>query len=134
MTQIIRLAFLSVLLATIPALGFAQTLSNGQTLTEAIFSAAERRIISDYFGQGVSAQGKHKGGQGQKGLPPGIAKNLARGKPMPPGIAKRYLPNDLVGRLPPVRSGFERVIVGSDLLLVEIATNVIYDVIKDAVR
>lgn len=29
-------------------------------------------------------------------LPPGIAKNLARGKPLPPGIAKKALPPDLL--------------------------------------
>jgi hypothetical protein len=29
-------------------------------------------------------------------LPPGIAKNLARGKALPPGIAKKAFPNDLV--------------------------------------
>ena len=29
-------------------------------------------------------------------LPPGIAKNVARGKPLPPGIAKKALPSDLL--------------------------------------
>ena len=32
-------------------------------------------------------------------LPPGIAKNVARGKALPPGIAKKTLPNDLVLKL-----------------------------------
>ena len=35
---------------------------------------------------------------GYKPLPPGIVKNLARGKPLPPGIAKRMVPG---GMLPP---------------------------------
>ena len=30
-----------------------------------------------------------------KSLPPGIRKNLARGKPLPPGIAKQVAPNSL---------------------------------------
>ena len=34
-------------------------------------------------------------------LPPGIAKNVARGKPLPPGIAKKALPADLVLTLGP---------------------------------
>src|SRR4030095_5805173 len=29
-------------------------------------------------------------------LPPGIAKNVARGKPLPPGIAKKAVPADLI--------------------------------------
>lgn len=33
-------------------------------------------------------------------LPPGIAKNLQRGKPLPPGIAKKVGDNDLLRRLP----------------------------------
>lgn len=131
--KIIRLFLLALLMTAAPAAAVAQTLSNGQTLAEAVFTAAERRIIADYFGPSAGGKKQTKEGQ-QKALPPGIAKNLARGKPMPPGIAKRSLPGDLSGRLPPVRSGFERVIVGADVLLVEIATNVIYDVIKDAVR
>lgn len=41
-----------------------------------------------------------------KPLPPGIRKNLARGKPLPPGIAKTRLPGGYVGRLPHY-SGYE---------------------------
>src|SRR5688572_22647168 len=44
-------------------------------------------------------------------LPPGIAKNLARGKPLPPGIAKKQVPDDLIILLP-VRSGTRWWIAG----------------------
>ena len=33
-------------------------------------------------------------------LPPGIAKNLARGKPLPPGIAKQALPRTIIAIRP----------------------------------
>ena len=82
----------------------------------------ERRIIHDYFRLNPYPA---------QGLPPGIAKNLARGKPLPPGIAKRYLPPDLLGRLPP-RPGYEWVAVGRDIALVAIATGVIVDILSDA--
>jgi len=68
-----------------------------------------------------------------KGLPPGIAKNLARGKPLPPGIAKQQLPHDLILQLPPVHTGYERVVVDGRVLLVDIATQVINDVLMQAV-
>lgn len=45
-------------------------------------------------------------------LPPGIAKNLARGKPLPPGIAKRALPPDLLRLAPPRADGVSYEIVG----------------------
>ena len=70
---------------------------------------------------------------GSKPLPPGIAKNLARGKPLPPGIAKQALPNDLLVRLPPVADGYERVIISGKILLVEIATQVVHDILVDVI-
>jgi hypothetical protein len=46
-------------------------------------------------------------------LPPGIAKNLARGKALPPGIAKKAFPNDLVRGLGSrVRPGITFTIAG----------------------
>ncbi|MFV3290203.1 anti-virulence regulator CigR family protein [Pseudomonas sp. NY11955] len=62
-------------------------------------------------------------------LPPGIQKNLARGKPLPPGIAKK-LDGRLVGRLPHY-DGYEWQQAGTDLLLVTIATGVIYEVLHN---
>src|SRR5262245_12550800 len=37
---------------------------------------------------------------GYRPLPPGIAKNVARGKPLPPGIAKKKVPTTIVRHLP----------------------------------
>jgi len=62
-------------------------------------------------------------------LPPGIQKNLSRGKPLPPGIAKK-LDGRLVGRLPHY-DGYEWQQAGTDLLLVTIATGVIYEVLQN---
>lgn len=63
-------------------------------------------------------------------LPPGIQKNLARGKPLPPGIAKQ-LDSRLLVRLPRYE-GYEWQRVGSDLVLVAIATGIIYQVLDHA--
>ncbi len=65
---------------------------------------------------------------GYKPLPPGIAKNLARGKPLPPGIAKRMVPQDMLFKLPQY-SGYEWLIIGQDLALVESGTSIIADII-----
>lgn len=80
---------------------------------------AVRVILSDnrdYWNPGAS-------------VPPGIQKNLARGKPLPPGIAKK-LDGRLVGRLPHY-DGYEWQQAGTDLLLVTIATGVIYEVLHN---
>ncbi len=98
------------------------------------FSKDEISIIHDYYSS-HRYEGDKGGSKKQKSkpLPPGIAKNLARGKPLPPGIAKQSLPGDLVRQLPPVRGGYERVIVDGRVLLVETATQIIHDVLMDAV-
>lgn len=70
------------------------------------------------------------GAIGYKPLPPGIRKNLARGKPLPPGIAKQYAPAPMVSRLP-VYPGHEWRVAGTDLVLVAIATAVVVDILLD---
>lgn len=63
-------------------------------------------------------------------LPPGIQKNLSRGKPLPPGIAKK-LDGRLVGRLPHY-DGYEWQQAGTDLILVALATGIIFEVFNGA--
>ena len=95
------------------------------------FSSNEISVIHDFFRDyHVDKKG---GKKSSKPLPPGIAKNLARGKTLPPGIAKRGLPNELFVQLPPVADGFERVIVAGKILLVEIATQIVHDILVDVI-
>lgn len=98
---------------------------------EVRFSTEEALVIRAYYAAGDSRESP--GRKGAQALPPGIAKNLTRGKPLPPGIAKQSLPTDLSGRLPPVPRGFERIIVDGRVLLVEIATQVIHDVLSELI-
>jgi hypothetical protein len=63
-----------------------------------------------------------------QGLPPGIAKNLARGKPLPPGIAKNF-DSRLLGQLPRY-DGYEWKQVGRDIVLVT-ATGIIYEILRN---
>ena len=98
-----------------------------------VFSDKEISIIGTWYQDHGSKQGHSHKGRKAKGLPPGIAKNLARGKPLPPGIAKQYLPTDLHDLLPAPPHGYERIIVDGKVLLVEIATRVIHDILADVV-
>ena len=70
---------------------------------------------------------------GAEALPPGIRKRLERGKPLPPGIAKKVAPPELTA-LVPVDDGFQLMEVGLDVLLVEVATGIIHDVLMDVIR
>lgn len=110
------------------------------------FNEFEKQMIKKYFSDNKyiryveddesyshNHKGKPKNKGKNKGLPPGIAKNLQRGKPLPPGIAKRDLPPGLDSSLPERHHGYERIIVGNDVVLVEIDTGEIADIITDAV-
>ena len=111
------------------------------------FDELERQTIKKYFKENEyvhyveeddeshshKGKGKNKSKGKSKGLPPGIAMNLERGKSLPPGIAKRDLPKDLNYSLPDRHDGYERTIVGNDVVLVEIDTGKIADIIVDAV-
>lgn len=97
------------------------------------FSDEEIRIIHAWYRDRDAAADRGNGKGKNKGLPPGIAKNLARGKALPPGIAKQQLPDGLVHALPAPPRGYERVMIDGKVLLVEIATQIIHDVLTDIV-
>lgn len=80
------------------------------------------RIFSDNSGQ-----------YGQiDSLPPGIRKNLARGKPLPPGIAKKMNP-DFARQLPNY-PGYEWRQVGGDAALINITTGIVREIMRDVLR
>ena len=97
--------------------------------------AAIRAYYRDHSGEsaGKGNGKKSKNGKGNKSLPPGIAMNLQRGKALPPGIAKQALPMGLIEVLPAPPRGFERIELAGKVLLVEIATQVIHDVLEDLI-
>jgi len=107
----------------------------GEIGVQVVFSDGEASVIRAYYRDHAAPQnGKSKGmGKAGKSLPPGIAKNLQRGKPLPPGIAKQVLPTGLIQLLPPPPYGFERVALAGKILLVEVATQVIHDVLEDVI-
>ena len=129
------LATLMALAIGLAAWTFAGGSADAQELT---FSFKDKQIIASFFGGGGDGgqQGKGKGkgkkakGVGNMGLPPGLAKK----QKLPPGIAKRQLPSTLMAQLAPAPKGFERVIVDNDILLIEIATQLVHDVITDIIH
>jgi hypothetical protein len=118
------------------------------------FSAIEKKIIEDFFGEqaadavsGGNKNKKNKNAKGESGnknnnanhkgksgeLPPGLQMQLEKNGRLPPGLAKKELPPGLAKRLGSTRTGLERLIIDDDVLLVEEATGIVYDIIKDVV-
>lgn len=125
-----KLSQVSVLLGLLAFAGVAQASEAG---IQIVFSDNEASIIRAYYREHSTSTPRTKKGKARKSLPPGIAKNLRRGKPMPPGIAKQVLPTGLIDRLPPPPRGYERIEAAGKILLVEIATQVIHDVLEDLI-
>lgn len=67
---------------------------------------------------------------GYESLPPGIRKNLARGKPLPPGLARKAVPGPMLESLP-VIGGHEWQMAGQDLVLVSLGTQLVVEVLNN---
>jgi hypothetical protein len=120
---------LAIMLLAIPLASFGQ--SPAERVAHATFTVAEREIIRQYFEQHREHYKPRSRGRGRDGgLPPGIARNLARGKPLPPGIARQF-PDRLASELPPSPDGFERIYIDDRVLLVEIGTQLVHDILSD---
>jgi Ni/Co efflux regulator RcnB len=116
---------------------------------EKVFNDLERRVIREVLGAANAQDGETdkrqgkggKNGKGGKGPPPGLAKRdsfppglqrqLERNGRLPPGLEKKAFPAHLRGQLPSPLRGTERVIIGNDAVLIDTATNVVLDVIRD---
>ncbi|WP_353857727.1 anti-virulence regulator CigR family protein [Azospirillum formosense] len=88
-------------------------------------SRGEATIIRDYF---VAHP------VGATALPPGIARKLERGRPLPPGIAKKVAPVALRQRVPVCMNGWECILAGADMLILDAVHGTIADIVRGVVR
>ena len=86
----------------------------------AIFRDSDRSTFRDYFRTHRIAA---------TALPPGIAKNVARGKPLPPGIAKRAVPPALLALGPKVGPDITFTIAGD--VVVAMRSGVVVDILRE---
>jgi len=94
------------------------------------FSDRDRGYIEDWYSRnlppGLAKQGK---------IPPGHAKRLARGQSWPPsGVAYEPLPRELIRQLGPLPDHLRYYRVGTDVVIADMAGNVVRDVIYDVLN
>jgi len=89
------------------------------------FSSVETTIIFGYAGEHPEFVTREA-----RRLPPGLAKNLQRGKPLPPGWVKKITPFPVVldRQLPPLPAGYRRVVVDRWAFVIAESTNTVMDV------
>lgn len=81
-----------------------------QPVVRVVFHDSDRGIFREYYQT-------HR--ESVKPLPPGIAKNLARGKPLPPGIARTRVPDAVLVKLPWRPPGYTVFLVGDRIVLLD---------------
>jgi hypothetical protein len=94
------------------------------------FSDRDRTYIEDWYSRnlppGLAKQGK---------IPPGHARRLARGESWPPdGVSYEPLPRELVRRLRPLPDHLRYYRVGSDVIIADMAGDVVRDVVYDVLN
>lgn len=114
---------------------------SGQQELRGAFSSAERNLIRARL---LEQERRASPRQPSAALPPGLQKNVARGKPLPPGWQKKLsrgerldldtyrqgigLPDDLLRRLPPAPPGSEILQIEDRIIRLDAATRTILDV------
>ena len=99
------------------------------TVAVDIFATRDRDLIRNHFRNNL--QGLPPGLAKRDGdLPPGLEKQLRRNGHLPPGLEKRLnpFPVELERRLPPLKEGLIRGIIGGSAVIMNRKTSLILDV------
>jgi hypothetical protein len=114
MRKPIRSFLLLSLLATVSiplaAQGSDKEKHPNQPGVRTVFHESDRGVFRDYYRGHPEAV---------KPLPPGIAKQLVRGKPIPPGIARTRVPDAVQTRLAWRPRGYDLFLVGDRVVLLD---------------
>ena len=97
------------------------------------FGPEQERLIRDWFSNRSNLSGLPPGLARRDSLPPGLQRQVQRNGTLPPGLQRRLqpLPSDLERRLPGLLEGWGRVILGRDVLLMDVATAKVVDLLRN---
>lgn len=143
-------------LAAFTAMMFASGIAWAQVSVQGdvriVFGDDEQKVLKNYYEKEIvekawekaEKEGKGKGkGKGRKGLPsglakkaklpPGILKQLEAGAILPPDLQNQAqpLPREVEERLKPLPPDKVRVVVGTDIVIMDKTTQKIFDVMRD---
>lgn len=100
---------------------------------EPVFTQEERVVIKNWFQ--TNRSGLPPGLAKRDRLPPGLEKQLRERGELPPGLQKKIqpLPPELERKLRVLPTGYRRVVIGGNVILMKEKTAVIYDMIRNAI-
>lgn len=129
--------FLAIPAALLPAASPSPNVTGDLTRQDSLslsFSTKDRMIVQQYFRTSRGGSSPSPGISRKKHLPSSLEKHLAKNGTLPSGLAKRALPIDLENRLTAIPVGYERWIIGADVVLINSKTRVIVDVVAGPAR
>ena len=95
------------------------------------FGDEERRYILDWFHDSDNLRALPPGIAEREHLPPGLQQQLEKDVKLPPGLESKLqpLPRGLERSLPKLPDGNRRIVVGSNVILLDDTTSCIVDII-----
>jgi Ni/Co efflux regulator RcnB len=105
------------------------SLENRDMKAVLIFSDHDREKINHYFKSRSKTKKMPPGLAKKEELPPGLQKHIQKYNELPPGLEGRRLPGELDRNLTRLPEGYIRLKIGSDVVLMNEITRVVFDVI-----
>jgi len=94
-----------------------------------VFADHDRRLINDYYAPRYKSL--PPGLAKKDRLPPGHAWRARPNQPIHEDARWRYLPNELDQRLSRLPPEYARVIIGTDVVIMNVRTRVVVDILED---
>jgi Ni/Co efflux regulator RcnB len=101
--------------------------------SEPVFATREVSIIQGWFRTNLN--NLPPGLAKRETLPPGLQKQLVQRGTLPPGLQKKIqpLPIALERQLSPIPTGYRRVVVAGNVILMNPTTGLIYDIVRNVI-
>jgi Ni/Co efflux regulator RcnB len=99
----------------------------------AYFNDEQRSYVRQYYTQQYGKAGRCPPGLAKKNngcMPPGQARKWAVGQPLPAGVAVYSVPQPVIVHLAPAPYGYRYARVGGDIVLIQVRTNIVVDIIQ----
>ena len=101
--------------------------------SEPVFTTQERTLITRWFT--TNRSNLPPGLAKRETLPPGLEKQLRERGTLPPGLQKKIqpLPVELERQLSPIPTGYRRVVIAGNVIVMNPTTGLIYDIVRNVI-
>lgn len=101
--------------------------------SEPVFSTQERTVITRWFT--TNRSNLPPGLAKRETLPPGLERQLRQRGTLPPGLQSKIqpLPVELERQLPALPTGYRRVVIAGNVIVMNPTTGLIYDIVRNVI-